>query len=72
MLILNVLKTLVFLGYKAVIKIIEIIDLAGDALVPADRALKLLSQCELELHLGTIEADDASARAINAHRVACT
>ena len=72
MLIFNNLKTLVFFGYKAVIKVIEIVDLTGDAFVPADRALKLFSQRELEVHLGTIETDDASARTVHAHRVAST
>ena len=47
--------------------LVELIDLVGDAGVTACGALELFSEVKLQLHLGTILIDDASAPTVNTH-----
>ena len=51
----------------AVEMVVHGLDLAGDPLVPAGRAFELLTEAEPQVHLGAIEHNDSSTRAVHAH-----
>ena len=63
------LELIRFLIDETIVEVVQVVDLVGYPPVPAGHAFEILSQRNLELHLGFVQGDDTSAGTVYTHLV---